>query len=92
MALPLAPIAGVALRYGVVALAAYAVTRAADPARRDQRAEDAHDDLDNGLGLRSDRGQANVNGRLRRVIRLGPGGPGVEIDASVLGRLRLRRV
>lgn len=92
MALPLAPVAGIALRYGAVALLAYAATRAADPARRDQRAEDAHDDLAEGVGLRSERGQANLNGRLRRTVRLGAGGPGVEIDASLLGRLRLRRV
>jgi hypothetical protein len=92
MALPLAPVAGIALRYGAVALIAWAVTRAADPARRDQRAEDAHDDLPDGVGLRSESGQANLNGRLRRIVRLGPTGPGVEIDASLLGRLRMRRV
>lgn len=92
MALPLAPIAGVALRYGAVALAAYALTRAADPARRDQRAEDAHDDTPDGVGFRSEPGQTNLTGRLRRVIRLGVAGPGVEVDASLLGRLRMKRV
>jgi hypothetical protein len=92
MALPLAPVAGIALRYGAVALAAYAVTRMTDPARRDQRAEDAHDDLADGIALRSEPGQANATARFRRIVRLGTTGPGVDIDASLLGRLRFRRV
>ena len=32
------------------------------------------------------------SGRFRRVFRLGSTGPGLEIDAAALGRLRLRRV
>jgi hypothetical protein len=92
MALPLAPIAGLALRYGAVAMATYALTRTIDQGRRDQRAEDAFDDLQEGLTVRRDGEQANGTGRFRRVIRLGETGPGVEIDASVLGRVRIRRV
>lgn len=92
MPLPLAPIAGVAIRYGAVALAAYAVTRRIEPARRDQRAEDAHDELPEGLGLRREPGQANGTARFRRVFRLGPDGPGVEIDATALTRIRIRKV
>lgn len=91
MALPLAPIAGVALRYGAVALATYAIAAYAGPGRRDQRAEDALDDLDEGVTLRRDGGQVNGTGRFRRTIRLGTGGPGIEIDASALGRIRMRR-
>lgn len=94
MALPLAPIAGIALRYGAVALAAYAATRAMTPGSTDQRAEDAMDSLPEGLTAHSPRDREQMNGtaRFRRVIRLGTNGPGVEIDAVALGRIRFRRV
>lgn len=92
MPLPLAALAGPVLTYGGAALAAWALVRATTPARRDQRAEDALDALDEGLALRSDPGQASATGRITRVLRLGGIGPGVEIDAAFLGRLRVRRV
>lgn len=92
MALPLAPIAGVALRYGAVALAAYALSRTAERAHRDQRAEDAMDDLPEGLRFRKDAEQVNGAGRFVRTVRIGTSGPGIEIDASALTRIRLRRV
>ncbi|UWP89058.1 hypothetical protein [Aliiroseovarius crassostreae] len=104
MALPLAPIAVVALRYGAVAVATYAVARSVERGRRDQRAEDALDDVPEGLtlrrGLGPERGpergpecdQVNATGRLRRVFRLGENGPGIEIDAVSLTRLRFRKV
>ncbi|PQO22516.1 hypothetical protein C2I36_12515 [Rhodobacteraceae bacterium WD3A24] len=93
MAFPLAPVAGIALRYGVVALAAYGVARRVGPARVDQRVEDAFDEVPEGIGASRapDRGQVNAAGRMRRVIRLGRNGPGVEIDLAGLGRLRMRR-
>ncbi|ARE40799.1 hypothetical protein RGUI_2658 [Rhodovulum sp. P5] len=92
--LPIAPIAGVALRYGAVALAAFAITqiRESGLARRDQRAEDAMDDLGEGVCFRRDGEQVNGTARFARTIRMGRNGPGVEIDASALGRLRFRRV
>ena len=92
MPLPLAPVAGLALRYGAVALATYALARNATPVRRDQRHEDAMDEMPEGVGFRRDRDQVNGGGRMRRVIRFGPTGPGVEIDATVLSRIRVRRV
>ena len=94
MALPLAPIAGVALRYGVVALTAYVLTRQVGRGRVDQRAEDALDELPEGVSAHRphDRDQVNTAARFRRVIRMGPHGPGVEVDASMFGRLRFRRV
>ncbi len=92
MPLPLAPIAGVALRYGTVALATYAVTRKVSRGRRDQRAEDALDELEDGLSVRHDEGQANTTGRFRRKIRLGNDGPGVEIDITALGRIKIRKL
>lgn len=92
MPLPLAPITVIALRYGTVALASYAFARRVDRGRRDQRAEDALDELPEGLTARREAEQVHATGRLKRVIRLGAGGPGVEIDASALGRLRFRKV
>lgn len=92
MAIPLAPIAGFALRYGVVALATYAVVRSTERAPRDQRAEDAMDDTAEGVLFRRDTEQLNGSGRFRRTVRFGTRGPGVEIDATALTRIRIRRV
>ncbi len=89
---PLAPVAGIALRYGAVALATYAVARKTQAGRRDQRAEDALDELDEGLTLRRDGEDTSTTARFRRVIRLGQGGPGIEIDACGFARVRIRRV
>lgn len=92
MPLPLAPLAGVALRYGAIALAAYGVKRALRPGRIDQKAEDAFDGMDEGLAVHrpADRCQTNTAARFRRVIRLGE--TAIEIDAAALGRLRIRRI
>ncbi|PWR00875.1 hypothetical protein DKT77_20325 [Meridianimarinicoccus roseus] len=92
MALPLVPTALVAARYAAVGLAAYAAWRAASPARRDQRAEDALDDLPEGTGLHRDADGTRGTLRWTRTLRAGTAGPGVEIDLAALARLRLRRV
>ncbi len=94
MPLPLVPIAGIAIRYGVVALAGYALARNIHPGRTSQQTEEAMDQTPEGFtahGLR-DADQVNATARFRRVIRLTPTGPGVEIDATTLTRLRIRRV
>lgn len=94
MALPLVPLATLAAKYGAVALAGYAVARQVQAGRTDQRVEDALDEMEEGVSLHRPRDREQVNGalRLRRVIRLGTHGPGIEIDATALGRLRMRRV
>lgn len=95
MPLPLAPLAGLALRYGAVALAAWALARRMPPGRSDQRAEDALDDLAEGAAAHrpADRpGQVNAQARFRRVVRLGTKGPGVDFDAAAIARLRMRKV
>jgi len=94
MALPLAPIAVMAMKYGAVALAGYTLARQIQPGRVDQRSEDALDELPEGISTHSprDRDQINGSARFRRVIRLGTAGPGIEIDATALGRLRMRRI
>ena len=99
MPLPLAPLLPLALRLGTVAAIAWAgkrwIAARSFPGRTDQRAEDALDDLDEGLAAhrpadRAEEGQRNLAGRLRRVIRMG--GRAYELDAGFVARLRLREV
>lgn len=94
MPLPLAPIAGFALRYGTIAAVTYIASRRIQTSRTDQATEDALDKVDDGVSAHrcKDAPQANAAGRFRRVIRVGRSGPGIEVDATVLGRFRVRRV
>jgi hypothetical protein len=94
MPFPLVPIAGAALSFGGVAIATWFLARHVQPARIDQRAEDALDDLPEGLTARRpvDRDQGNMTGRFRRVIRLPGDGGAIEIDAAFVARLRARRL
>ena len=95
MAFPIAPIAITALKYGTVALTAYSIARNVVPTRVDQPTEDAFDDLSEGLGIGKPRdrdGQLNGSAKFQRTVRLGRNGPGIEIDAASLWRLRVRRV
>lgn len=97
MPLPLVPIA---LRLGVMAVAGYAARRALAArtyvARVDQRAEDAMDDLGEGLAAchrafgDGTGQQSNRSLQVKRVIRWGKSG--IEVDAAVLGRFRMRRL
>lgn len=102
MPLLLAPFVPVALRIGMAATTAFAVSRwvraRTYPGRTDQRAEDAFDDLGEGLSLHrpadrvsenpGDR-QTNAAARMRRVIRFGR--RSWEIDAGFMARLKLRK-
>jgi hypothetical protein len=92
MPLPLVPIAGVAIRYGAVALVAYGVRRALRPGRTDQQAEDVLDKTDEGLAVHrpADRGQTNTAARFRRTLRIGE--KAFEIDFAALARFRIRKV
>ncbi len=94
MPLPLAPIAAAAAKYGAIALAGYALARQIQPGHTDQRVEDAFDQMPEGVATHRprDREQVNAATRFRRVIRFGTRGPGIEIDAAALGRIRMRRV
>ena len=91
MALPLAPIAGALLRYGAVAALAYAAAARARPQCLHPATEDALDQMPEGATLGHAPGQMNGTARWRRNIRLGPNGPGMEIDLSALARLRIRK-
>jgi len=97
--LALAPLVPIALRLGAVTAAGFALRRVlvarTKVGRTDQRAEDALDDLDEGLAVhrpadRAEDGQTNTAARFRRTLRWGKGG--VELDAALLARLRIRRL
>ncbi|HLS58353.1 MAG TPA: hypothetical protein VK022_01880 [Paracoccaceae bacterium] len=97
MPLPAAipPLAIAALRLGALAaIAVYASRARSHP--KDAEHEWTLDNLPEGIDARPHRAEAeravHGQGRLRRVIRLTPGGPGLEIDAAALARLRVRRV
>lgn len=92
MATPLAPVAGLALRYGAVALTAYAIARTLPQGRFDQTVDDAMDDTPEGVSLHRSDDQVNGAARWRRVMRIGRTGPGVEVDVTGLARLRVRRL
>jgi hypothetical protein len=90
MPLPILPIAAVAL----TSVAVVRTARALRPVRIDQRAEDALDATDEGLGLgrAPGREQSNASARFRRVFRWREDGPGVEVDLGLLARFRVRKV
>lgn len=97
MPLPLAPLLPLALRLTVVAAAGYAARRALSartfPGRTDQRAEEALDDLGEGITSHSPKdadGQRNATFRLRRTVRFR--GRTWEIDAGTIARLRIREI
>ncbi|MGY6706672.1 hypothetical protein [Roseinatronobacter sp.] len=94
MALPLAPIAAVAVKYGALALAGYALARQVRPGHIAQPLEDALDEVPDGISITQprDADQINSAARLRRTIRLGHTGRGIELDAAFLARLKLRWV
>lgn len=79
------------------AFAAMAVYASSQRASQPKHAEHERtlDELPDGLAAHAHRSEAergmHAAGRFRRVLRLGPQGPAVEIDASGLGRVRVRR-
>ena len=92
----LTPLAWTALRFGAMAAVALYASRAAGA--RESRADHAQvlDDLPEGLAAHPQRSEeekaVHGHGRLRRTFRLRPNGPGLEVDAAGLGRVRFRRV
>jgi len=91
-----APIAWKAAQFGAVAAVAwYAARRRSDGPREIWR-EAALDGVEEGLETDFSRTpkqmRAGAAGRFRRVVRLGDKGPGVDIDLSALGRIRMTRV
>jgi hypothetical protein len=98
MPIVLAPLLPFAIRLGAIAAAGFAAKRFVAGrtvvGRTDQRAEDAMDNLAQGLAvhrpgdLPEDR-QTNAAARVVRVIRIG--GRTIEVDAAFMGRFRIRR-
>lgn len=88
-------LAWTALRLGSVAAVAFYAARHGGPLK-DAHNEATLDGLPEGLRAEPHKSEAEQgvhgSGRFRRVFRLRSSGPGVEIDAAALGRLRLRRV
>jgi hypothetical protein len=98
MPLPFAPLIPFAVRLGVFAAAGYTLKRMlaarTHPGRTDIRAEDALDDLGEGLAIHRPTDlvknrQTNTTARLRRMIRFR--GKTYEIDAGLIARLRIRK-
>ncbi|NEX47991.1 hypothetical protein [Pseudotabrizicola algicola] len=97
MPLPLAPLLPFALRFGAIAAVGYLgqrlIRQRGFAGRTDQRAEDALDDLAEGLATHSPRdakGQHNAAFRLRRRVRIG--GKTYDLDAGMMARLRFRDI
>ena len=91
MPIAIPPLAGIAMKYAGVALAGYALARRTAPGRRDQQLEDIMDVTPEGATLHSEAGQVNAGLRWRRLLRPGPAARGLELDATLLARLKLRR-
>jgi hypothetical protein len=66
MPLPLAPVAGIALRYAAVAGTAYLLTRRLERGRLSQPVEDEMDDTPEGVTTRRKGGQMNGTARINR--------------------------
>jgi|TARA_B110000971_G_C19943522_1_gene469914 hypothetical protein len=80
------------MKYGAFALVTYAAIRTVGQLPKSQPTEDALDQVNEGLDLRRNHEELNAAGRLRRIISLSKTGRGVEIDATALIRVRLRKV
>ena len=93
-AILVSPFAWRAFQLGLLAaMAVYASRQRGEP--KDAEHEHVLDGLPEGLAVKSHRAEAeravHAAGRFRRVLRFGPRGAGLEIEAAGLGRLRMRR-
>ncbi|MEJ6393457.1 hypothetical protein V8J82_09335 [Gymnodinialimonas sp. 2305UL16-5] len=92
MAIPLTPLAGLALRYGMVAAAGYVAARMIPRGRLPREVEQRMDSAPRGLRLRRARGQVSGSARMVRDWRLGQLGPKFRIDGTALARIKIRRL
>ena len=93
----LAPLAWKAAQLGAVAaLSYYAARRQRAPGPRDLWRETALNEIDEGLETEASRsdGEARMAAaaKVRRGVRLGADGPGVEIEFASLARLKFRKI
>jgi hypothetical protein len=91
----LSPFVWRAVQIGALAAVAAYASRQRGSEPKDVEHERVLDGLPEGVAVGSHRAEAergiHAAGRIRRVLRFGPGGAGLEIEASGLGRLRMRR-
>lgn len=92
MAIPLTPLAALALRYGTAMAIGYAAARAIPRGRFPRAVERQMDHAPRGLRLRKARGQITGSGRFTHITRLGRIGPRFQIDGTALARLKVRRL
>ncbi len=92
MALQMTPLAWLALRYGAMAAAGFAMARFAPHGRFSGAVEQQMDAAPRGLRLRKARGQISASVRATRNWRIGRFGPKFQIDGTALARLKVRRV
>ncbi len=96
MPLPIAPVVGLAVRYGAVAAIGALVVRASTNKHDQKNAafEASFDQIDEGLNVfrteQSGETQYHAHHGHRRSVWLGR--HGIEIDSRVLGRFRVRKV
>ncbi len=92
----LSPIAWMAVRYGALAAVALVAARNRASAPKDPTHETILDEIPEGVRATPHRAEAesalHTNGRVRRVFRLRRDGPGFEVEAAGLARVRFRRV
>ena len=91
MAIPLAPVAVLALKYGTVAALAFVIGKNAKPVPKDAIREKAFDDAQGGVSAYARREPGEVTGHAAAKIRHKIPGVGLDFDAAILARLRFRR-
>jgi hypothetical protein len=95
MPAPIMPVVWTVARVGALAAVAVYVNKRRVSQPKHVFREAALDDVPEGLDVSSHRaeGETAVNGtgRWRRVVRF-PNGSGLEVDASMLGRIRFRKI
>lgn len=92
MAIPIPPLAFLALRYGAVAVAGYAAARYAKPGRFSPAVEAEMDAAPDGFQVCKAPGQLAAAAKFTKNWRAGRFGPRFRVDGTALARLRIRRL
>lgn len=96
MPLPLAPIAGVALRYGAVALIGAVIAKRSMKTRdhKDVAREQSFNDIQDGIDLErvESEDEVQLEGTHGYWQRVWLGNRGIELDSRILARLRIRKL
>lgn len=92
MALHIPPLAFIALRYGVVAVAAYTAARMSPRGRFTPEVAAQMDAAPTGLRMRHDDGEVSASAKAVKTVRAGRFGPRFRVDGTALARLRIRRL